>query len=288
MELNQLFLQSLKGSITITAIIFVLMILIEIIILKYKHKIHQFLKKNKVTSYIISSFFGIMPGCVGTFAMDSAYMGGLLSFGGLTAAMIATSGDETFIMISMLISGELQFISVIGLIISLFVLGILGGVIADFVKKKLKFKTCKKCKIQHHKEEEFKLKHFIKVHIYKHIIKKHIWQIFIWVFIALFLIGLGTKYMNLEQLLSGTNMLYLLIIAAIVGLLPISGPNIFLIVLFSQGMIPFSILLTNSIIQDGHGLLPIIGFSIDDAIKIKIINFAFGLVIGIILLTLGF
>ena len=82
-------------------------------------------------------------------------------------------------------------------------------------------------------------------------------------------------------------MFLVLIIASLVGVLPISGPNVFLIVMFSKGMIPFSVLLANSIIQDGHGLLPIMGFSINDAIKIKTFNFIFGLAIGIILLMIG-
>ena len=82
-------------------------------------------------------------------------------------------------------------------------------------------------------------------------------------------------------------MFYILIIASLVALLPISGPNVFLVVMFSKGLIPFSVLLANSIIQDGHGLLPIMGFSISDAIKIKAYNFIFGLILGLILLGVG-
>ena len=36
--------------------------------------------------------------------------------------------------------------------------------------------------------------------------------------------------------------------------------------------------------SDLHGLLPIIGFSLDDAVKIKVFNFIFGLIIGVGLL----
>ena len=89
-------------------------------------------------------------------------------------------------------------------------------------------------------------------------------------------------------MMANTNPWFLLLIAGLVGLLPISGPNIFLLVMFAQGLIPFSILLANSIIQDGHGLLPIIGFSVDDAIKIKTINFVFGMIVGLIVLAIGF
>ena len=46
--------------------------------------------------------------------------------------------------------------------------------------------------------------------------------------------------------------------------------------------------LVNSIVQDGHGLLPIIGFSIKDALKLKIFNLVFGLVVGLVVFSLGF
>ena len=91
-----------------------------------------------------------------------------------------------------------------------------------------------------------------------------------------------------ETIFQASNLVYILLIAALVGILPISGPNIFLLVLFSKGLIPFSVLLANSIIQDGHGLLPIMGFSMDDALKIKLFNFIFGLIIGGALLFFGF
>jgi hypothetical protein len=201
--------------------------------------------------------------------MDSLYMAGLLSFGGIIATMIATSGDEAFLMISYAISGKISWDVLIILIAVLFILGIIGAVIADFFKRKTKMKFCKSCLIEVHKKDEFKLRHFVKEHIVNHILKKHIWKIFLWIFVALFIISISKDFINPEQLFASGTMIYVLIIASLVGLLPLSGPNIFLIVLFSQGLIPFSILLTNSIIQDGHGLLPILGFSVDDAVKIK-------------------
>ncbi len=287
MELTNLFYNSLNASLKISLIIFFLMIVVELFVLKYKEKLIYFAKKNKILGYVVSSFFGSIPGCIGTFAMDSLYMAGLLSFGGIVAAMIATSGDEMFIMISMIISGELAINPIIGLVLILFFLGIIGGYLADLIMKKHNFSFCKNCDIVHHKKSEFKLKHFFKEHIYEHILKKHIWKIFLWLFAAIFIIDFIKPLIDTSIIFSGSNLVYILMVAALVGILPISGPNVFLLVMFSKGLIPFSILLTNSIIQDGHGLLPIMGFSMDDAVKIKIFNFVFGLIIGFILLGLG-
>ena len=284
----ELLLNSLMASIKITLIIFVLMVIVELLVLKYQDKIIVFVNKNKFLGYIISSFFGIIPGCVGTFAMDSLYMSGLLGFGGIIAVMIATSGDEAFLMLAMAGRGEISWASVVFLISVLFVLAIIGAFIADYLKKKLNFKFCHKCKIVYHKIDEFKFKHILKEHIYGHIIKKHIWQIFLWIFFAVYVINLVGGMVDVETVFQASNLIYILLIAALIGILPISGPNIFLLVLFSKGLIPFSILLANSIIQDGHGLLPIMGFSMDDALRIKLFNFIFGLTIGGLLLFFGF
>ena len=287
--LSELLKESLTESIKISLIIFVMMIIVELFVLKFKNKIIKYLnnnqrKKTTFLPYIIPSFFGIIPGCIGTFAMDSLYMSGLLSFGGLVTTLISTSGDEAFLMLSLAQQGKISWSIIIFLTALLFILGIVGGLLADFFKKKTNMKFCEKCSITIHKDE-FNLKHFIKEHILNHIIKKHIWKIFLWIFAALFIISFVEQNTTFNP--TNTSNFFILIIASLIAVLPISGPNVFLIIMFSQGMIPFSVLLANSIIQDGHGLLPILGFSLDDAFKLKLFNFLFGFSIGLLLLLLG-
>ena len=57
--------------------------------------------------------------------------------------------------------------------------------------------------------------------------------------------------------------------------------------LFAEGAIPFSVLATSSVVQDGHGMLPLLSYSIKDSVVIKALNLAFGLAVGGILFTLG-
>ncbi|MDK2849732.1 MAG: hypothetical protein PWP03_709 [Candidatus Woesearchaeota archaeon] len=212
-------------------------------------------------------------------------MAGLLSFGGLTATLISTSGDEAFLMLSLAQQGKISWAIILLLTAILFFLGIIGGLLADAFVKKLKVKFCEKCSIKIHRGKEFKLKHFLKEHVLNHIIKKHIWKIFLWIFAALFVISFIEENTSFNPTL--INSFYALLIGSIIAILPISGPNVFLIIMFSKGLIPFSVLLANSIIQDGHGLLPILGFSLDDAFKLKLFNFIFGFIIGLILLSFG-
>ena len=79
----------------------------------------------------------------------------------------------------------------------------------------------------------------------------------------------------------------LLVTAAAIGMVPESGPHLFFVTLYDRGVLPVSILVTNSIVQDGHGMLPLLAFSWRDFLKIKAINVLVGLVVGAVLIALG-
>ena len=57
--------------------------------------------------------------------------------------------------------------------------------------------------------------------------------------------------------------------------------------MYAQGLIPFSVLFTASFVQDGHGMLPLLSYSIKDSVLIKIFNLVFGLAVGGALYVLG-
>lgn len=286
--MKQIFISALSESLEIIGIVFLLMILIELFVLKYKPVLIKLAQSNSTFAYIISTFFGMIPNCSTTFAMDSLYMSGYLSFGALIAVMIATIDDVGLLLFSGTVEGKIPFDLMLIYFSSLFVLGIIGGKLADYISKKLKWKFSIKCSIDEHEKEEFKFSHFFKEHIYEHILKKHIWKIFIWMFITLFIIGLFPDIFS-ESNFTGTNKLYLLLIAAMVGLLPSPAPNFFILNLFIlHPYTLFSVFLTNSIVQDGHGLLPILGYSYKDAIKVKAFKLVFALIIGLFVYSLGF
>jgi len=129
--------------------------------------------------------------------------------------------------------------------------------------------------------------HFLKEHLYNHILKKHLLRIFLWTwgaFILLHFIQTNELVNNLVQ----DNTYIILLIAVVIGIIPESGPHMVFVTLFSQNLIPFSILLTNSIVQDGHGMLPLLAESRKDFLKVKVINMLVGLLVGYILLQFGF
>ena len=75
-------------------------------------------------------------------------------------------------------------------------------------------------------------------------------------------------------------MLIVLIFAILIGIIPESGPHIIFITLFAQGIIPFYVLLVNSIVQDGHSTLPLLAHNKMDFLAAKGINVAVGIITG--------
>ncbi len=96
-----LILDVIKHSIMITSFVLMMMLLIEYINVQTKGTWQKSLKKNRLGQYILVASLGIIPGCLGAFTVVSLYSHKVVTFGALVAVMIATSGDEAFVMFSM-------------------------------------------------------------------------------------------------------------------------------------------------------------------------------------------
>ena len=274
-------LKVLKETFEITLIVVLMMIFIDLINTWTNGKIKSFLEgKSRYRQYFVSSLIGVIPGCFGGITNVSLYMHGLISFGALAGSMIAVSGDEAYVMLAMIPDTALI------LFIILFFLGIVGGIVIDKFMKKINMNVCINCESLVIHDTERSLKHFLFEHIWEHILKKHIWKIFLWTFAALLIVDLSLEYFDI-QAFSSKYKLAFLFIGALVGLIPVSGPHIFIVQLYATGVVPFSVLLTSSIVQDGHGMLPLLSYSLKDSILIKSFNFVFGIVVGLILFSLG-
>ena len=66
--------------------------------------------------------------------------------------------------------------------------------------------------------------------------------------------------------------MWVLLIGALIGIIPESGPHLIFVMMYAQGLVTFSVLFTASFVQDGHGMLPMLSYSIKDAILVKVFN----------------
>ena len=269
-------------TIQITLLVAVMMIFVDVINVVTKQKLEIFFKNAKKSrQYVLSSLIGTVPGCIGGFTNVSLYIHGMISFGALAGSMIAVSGDEAFVMLAMFPKDAVILFGI------LFIIGIFSGWLIDRVVHKFNITTCENCKemVVHQQERSFT--HYLKEHIYGHIIKKHLLKTALWTFGALAVVEIGLNYLHLEQFTSEYMILFLFV-GALVGLIPESGPHLIFVTLFAQGLVPFSVLLTSSIVQDCHGMLPMLSYSLEDSIKLKAFNFTIGITIGLILFAAGF
>jgi len=271
----------LKESLKVTLFVFGMMVIVELLMIKSRGKFGVAMKGGRWRQYLIASFLGATPGCFGAFAVVSMYVHGVVGFGALVACMIATSGDESFVMLKWFPMKALL------LFMGLFVIGMIGGWIADAVGGRLGICISKECRLQVYHEDEASYEHFFKEHIWRHIIKKHIWRVFLWTFGAMLIVHIGMEKWHLEEFVKA-HMMIVLLVAVLVGIIPESGPHMVFITMYSQGLIPLSVLVASSIVQDGHGMLPMLSYSLKDSGLVKAFNVAIGLIVGGLMYLAGF
>lgn len=133
----------------------------------------------------------------------------------------------------------------------------------------------------------FASEHFVKIHIWKHLFFKHLPKIFLWTLGIMILINVVLTQTEFGDWIY-ENMLIVLLIAIIIGIIPESGPHLLFLVLFAYGQIPLSVLIASSIVQDGHGSLPLLAESKSSFFAMKLINMIVAFIIGYSGLLIGY
>jgi hypothetical protein len=151
----KLITESFKHSLMITAFVFVMMVLVDYINVLTRGKMNKAVRGGLFRQYVFASFLGTTPGCLGAFMNVSFYVHGLLSFGAMVGGMIATSGDEAFVMLTLFQDKALL------LFVILFLMGIVLAWIADKMALILKIKPCQECQLSVLHLEEFATVHFL-------------------------------------------------------------------------------------------------------------------------------
>ncbi len=353
----------LKQSIMITSFVLAMMLIIEYINVRSRGKWAKPFKQKGWLQILSAALLGLIPGCLGTYTAVSLYAHRIFGFAGLVTAMVATSGDEAFFMLSVIpenafilfgiifliailtgsiiyaimrnkslmklsgnhlqlheqeadcicfspreIGRQLKHISFQrAIIIAGLVLFIFGILIGEFGHSH-DFDNLINPHGHHHDHEEgnwnwinvsFLLismislfiiitvnDHFLEDHLWNHIIKKHFAKIFLWTLLALVVLHYINEYIDVREW-ARANFYIMLLIAVLVGIIPQSGPHFIFVLMFAEGTIPFSILLANSIVQDGHGSIPLLAESGKSFVMMKLVNIIIGLIFGIFIHLLG-
>ncbi len=367
MDWLDILFDTLRNGLLVTGLVTVMMLLIEYLNVQTQGRWSHSLQGSGFKQVLLGALLGIIPGCMGGFAVVSLYTHGLVGFGALIAMMIASSGDEAFVMLAT-IPREALILSGV-----LLVLAILAGLVANLFSKKRTVPVCDQpyevhtCDEHHHDAEghcapdadcphaslrnllhpswqrivllvgvvlfavalafgllehehegegaehaghlaildEYWLnllfavislfvawiiatakEHFIREHLWNHVIRKHLLRVFCWTFGTLLVIGIGLAYFDIATWTSN-NIPFMILLAALIGIIPESGPHLMFVTLFAGGLAPFSVLLASSISQDGHAGLPLLAESKAGFFKAKLINVAIALACGFALYAFG-
>lgn len=327
----------IEHALMITSFVLAMMLIIEYLTVQTRGSWSVPLQKSSWLQILFAAFLGLLPGCLGAFVAVTLYAHRIMNFAALVTVMIATSGDEAFVMFSEIPGSALEIMGII-----FFIAISVGFLINIFVGDKSIIKLPEHYTPFHHNQpdcvcfdkklllpqlrritfqrallltvilfffifliqgeigpHEWNWKrwifvgislvglfiiatvpdHFISKHLWEHIIKKHLVKIFLWTFGALLFIHYGMEYLSIKEWME-TNQITIILIAVLVGIIPESGPHIVFITLFANGSIPFSVLIANSIVQDGHAALPLLAESKKSFVAVKAVNLLIGLIVG--------
>jgi len=328
----------------ITGFVSVMMLVIEYLNVLTRGSWQQGLTRYRLGQVVLAAFLGATPGCLGAFAVVAMYSHGVLSLGAVVAAMIATSGDEAFVMLAII---PKEFAVLTGI---LFAAAIVAGALTDAILRKPKRATGgdhqalevhgERCNcfprgqiLRQWKQctaprgiltvvlAVFLLSlalgqigpaawnwiritllassaiglfivttvpgHFLEEHLWQHVARKHVPRVFLWTLGALLAMYVLTEHLHLDSTIRQGKWV-VLAIACLVGLIPESGPHLIFVTLYAQGTVPFSVLLASSIVQDGHGMLPMLADSRRGFLVVKTINLVVGAVIGVVAMVVGY
>lgn len=277
---------SFRESLSIALLVVIVMIVVELFNIPSLNARFARIKKRSLAEMALACLLGAIPGCAGGFAVVSLFSEGMLSFGALVGGMIATFGDEALFLFAQdpKTAALLTF--------ALYVLGFVVGLVTNFLVKD----SVPICNHNHLPTDigrdsgnltfKDKTKDFLVENVWNHVIKEHALKIFLYIFVTLLFLGILTHYVDLDTLLNANSSAkwLLLVISVAVGLIPASGPHLIFVTLFLQGIVPFGVLLANSLSQNGHAGLPLLAMSKKTFVLVKAITFAVALLAGAVCL----
>ncbi|MCW8985637.1 MAG: putative manganese transporter [Thermoanaerobaculales bacterium] len=333
----------LGKTLTITWFVTVMMVLVEYANVLSVDRLRFALCGSRWTQYVVATILGATPGCLGAFVVVALFIHRSVRLGAVVACMIATSGDESFVMLATFPRTALLLTLVLALV------GILAGILTDVFSDTgtqelgcadmTVHDTAASCRCFDPASILVELRrpsaargtlaigtflfflavisgtvgpaewnwirvtflgvglfslfvvgtvpeHFIEEHLWRHIVAKHAPRIFLWTLASMTLVAVLDTSVNAEVFLRHSPWLMLLG-AAFLGLVPESGPHLVVVMLYAAGNVPLSALVANSVVQDGHGMLPLLAHSWRDFMKVKAINLVAGILVGGALMMAG-
>lgn len=192
---------------------------------------------------------GVIPQCGFSAAASSLYAGRVITLGTLLAIYLSTS-DE---MLPILLSESVAIVTILKILASKVVIGIISGFVIEFVYVNLMKKKEKDmdihvvCEEEHCSCEDGILKSAI----------KHTLKIFFYIFVISFALNLLIGAIGEDNLAAVLSSIPVLgeVVAALIGLIPNCASSVVITELYLQGIIHAGAMMSGLLVNAGVGLL---------------------------------
>ena len=266
--------------------LFITYVIMEYIEHKTGDKTKNIIKKSGKWGPVFGAILGIFPQCGFSAAAANLYAGRVITLGTLIAIFLSTS-DE---MLPILISEAAPIDIILKILATQLVIGIIAGVVIDFVGQAFK----KKKEKQENEEAVEEIGHMCehehchceKEGIFKSSIK-HTLNIFVFIIIISLVMNVAIYFIGEEKI---SNLILNMpvvgpLIAGIVGLIPNCASSVILTQLYLQNVISVGSMIGGLLVGSGIGILILfrVNENIKENMKITGMLYLIGVVSGIII-----
>ncbi len=276
-------LDTLIDSIKLLPFLFITYLLMEYIEHKMKHKSKETIQKSGKWGPFFGSLLGIFPQCGFSVSATNLYAGRVRTLGTLIAVYLSTS-DE---MLPIFISEAVSPIIILKILAIKLGIGMIAGFIIDLVinvltKNKIKENIEQVCEEEHcHCNENGILKSSI----------HHTLNIFVYIIIISFIINTIVHFIGEEAI---ANLLLNKpiigpLVSALIGLIPNCAASVIITNMYLQKVISFGSMMAGLLTGAGIGLAVLFKTNneIKENIKIVVLLYSIGVIVGIVIDTLG-
>lgn len=276
-------LDTLIDSIKLLPFLFITYLLMEYIEHKMKHKSKETIQKSGKWGPFFGSLLGIFPQCGFSVSATNLYAGRVITLGTLIAVYLSTS-DE---MLPIFISEAVSPIIILKILAIKLVIGMIAGFIIDLVinvltKNKIKENIEQVCEEEHcHCNENGILKSSI----------HHTLNIFIYIIIISFIINTIVHFIGEEAIANILLNKPIIgpLVSALIGLIPNCAASVIITNMYLQKVISFGSMMAGLLTGAGIGLAVLFKTNneIKENIKIVVLLYSIGVIVGIVIDTLG-
>ncbi len=283
-------LDALEDTLKLIPFLLVTYILMEALERKTEDKSASLLAKSGPFGPVIGALVGVVPQCGFSAAASSLYAGGLISIGTLLSVFLSTS-DE---MLPIFISEQVAVPTIVRILLTKAVLGLVSGLLVDLVlyftkwkNKVVRHRIHDLCEMEHCgcEEEEGGIGGILKSALV-HTVNINVFVFLITLVLTLLVEGIGEE--AIASFLSGKEIAGVLL-AGLIGLIPNCAASVMITQLYLEGMLGAGQMMTGLLVGAGVGLLVLFRTNSHpkENLKITALLYAIGVFWGLVMELFG-